>query len=356
MSSYIIPVHGLIGSAELPDDNTLYFSLDKFLLHINKAQEFDSIELDIASDGGYVDVADKMIEVLKATKKPIITRNSGNVCSSASKLFTIAPKENRYFDPSKGVFLIHNPFTITEGTADELAQTASELQKTEDEYVKWYVNATGAEQNVVRAFMDENKPLTPEQIESLGFATLVKPTVNAIAKLKSSNTMINQKEFEEKTSKFMQFIDSVLAKFRPKAIMLADANGQELEFPELTDANELAVGATVNLGGNPAEGEFQMPDGTVLVCAGGKVAEIRPASGDELQALKDENASLKTELEKLKGEKTAAEAKLTETANAVEEVKKEFKAFKAQFSTGVPAGGNPPDDGKTIRKPFKTKE
>lgn len=356
-SKYTIPVHGLIGSPEKANDTAKYFQYDEFLLHVNKAKEADIIELDVASDGGYVDVADKMIEVLKSTKKQIVSRNSGNVCSAASKLFTLAPKSSRFFDPSKGVFLIHNPFGTIEGSSDELAQASKELEAVEQSYAKWYAEATGSDESVIRAFMEENKPLTSDQVESLGFATIITPTVNAFAKLKSINTMAENKELKEKMTLFEKFIDTIVAKFRPKAIMIADVNGNELEFPDLNDASELAVGAKVNLKGSPAEGEYKLPDGRTIVCAAGQVKEIKEAQQDELETLKNENKALKDEIEKLKAEKTASDDKAEKALEGLNEVKAKFKEFKAQFSEGDPAGGLPPgDDGTKNRKPFKTKD
>lgn len=350
MPFYSIPVHGLIGSPESPDDKAQYFPFDTFLLHVNKAKDFEGIELDIASDGGYVDVADKMIDVLVRTKKPVRCTNSGNVCSAASKLFTLATKENRFFNPSKGVFLIHNPFGAIEGTADELAEASAALQETENEYAKWYSQATGSDLNVIKAFMSENIPLTNEQIESLGFATLVQPTINAVAKLKSNNNQMENKEVMEKMSGFEKFLQKIFAKLKIKDIMLADANGKELEFPELNDPAEIAVGVKVNEGGNPANGEYPQPDGTVFVCENGTLKEIRPPAGDDMQALKDEIAALKAENESLKASKAEADTQVAEAVKAVNEVKAEFKNFKAQFSSGNPDGGQPPAGSSTSSK------
>ena len=50
LSEYIIPVYGLIGSPDDESDKAEYFSFDKFLLHINKAKDYQQIALDIKSD------------------------------------------------------------------------------------------------------------------------------------------------------------------------------------------------------------------------------------------------------------------------------------------------------------------
>ncbi len=364
MPVYSIPIHGLIGSPESPDDKQLYFQFDQFLLHVNQAKEFEAIELDIASDGGFVDVADKMIDVLKATKKPITSKNSGNVASAASKLFTLAPKGFRTFDPAKGVFLIHNPWGAVTGTSEEMNAAAMNLQQIEKEYIKWYADATGSDMNVIKAFMTENIPLTPEQVESLGFATITRPTINAVAKLKSNYIQMDNKEVVEKLNgfeKFLKGLEKTFAKFMPKAIMIADVNGKELEFPELNDPAEIKTGVKVSQGGSPATGDFVLPDGRTLVCDNGVVNDIKEAAApaDDTQALKDEIAALKAENESLKSAKAEADSKVDEAVKAVNAVTTEFKSFKAQFTSGNPGGAQPPAGGNTqntVRKPYKSKE
>lgn len=349
MPVYQIPVHGLLGSPESPEDKATYFTFDAFLLHVNKAKAFDTIDLDIASDGGFCDVADKMITVLKATKKIITSHNSGNVCSAATKLFTLpVTKEQRFYDPAKGLFLIHNPWGKIEGDATELANASKELQSVEGEYAKWYAAATGADLTVIKAYMSENVPLTPDQVESLGFATVVKPTVNAVAKLKSTINFedpMENKEVAEKLNGFDKLLQKIYAKLGIKAIMLSDANGKELEFPDLVDPAEVKVGVKVNEGGKPANGEYPQPDGTILVCKDGVLTEVKPKPADDAQALKAEIEKLKGELEKANTAKAQAETKAVDAIAAVKELDSNFKTFKAQFTDGKPADATPPAGG-----------
>jgi ATP-dependent protease ClpP protease subunit len=350
---YTIPVYGLIGSPESPDDKAKYFTYNDLLLHINKAQGYDIIELDIASDGGYCDVEDKMEKILIATGKQIISKNSGNICSAASRLFTLAPKGSRLYDPSKGIFLIHNPWGEVEGDSSDLATASKELQSIENDYAKWYSEKTGADINVIKGFMKENIPLTPEQIESLGFATIVKPVINAVAKLKSNyNQMENNKEITEKLNVFEKTLNKILASFKPKSLMIADADGKELEFPEITTPEEITVGVKILENGTPANGEFLQTDGTTIVADNGAVTEVKPKA-DETQALKDENEALKAELEALKAEKAGTEKDVSAAVASFEKLSKEFKSFKAEFSKEDPADGTPPSDITKSKLPSK---
>lgn len=357
MPVYNIPIYGLIGSPETKEDKALYFKYTDLLLHLNKAKAYDTLNLDIASDGGYCDVADRMIEAIKATGKFITSCNSGNVCSAASKIFTLAPKGSRTFHSERGVFLIHNPWSDVQGDASQMAQAAKKLKSIENEYASWYEAATGTEANILLQFMAENVPLTPEQIESLGFATIVKPVVKAVAKLKSINTM-KENEIIEKMNGFEKFFKQIFAKLKIKALMLADANGKELEFPDINDVAELATGIKVLENGAPANGEYPQADGSVLKCENGILVEIVPAApADNSEALQKENEALKAEIATLKAAKTTAETEATQAKAEVVNVKAEFVKFKSQFSDFKFKGPKPEEDDKNkpqSRKPFKT--
>ena len=339
-----VNIEGMIGTPENDDDKNKYFSYSDLLLAVSKSSEYQSIELVINSNGGYVDVADDMIALLKSLKKPISARNSGNICSAASKIFTLAPKENRFFDPFKGQFLIHNPWAKIEGDSNTLASISSKLQEIENDYAKWYSEKTGSDINVIRGFMKQNAPLTVEQIETLGFAICANKQIpiNACAKLKIHNNMEN-KEVIERLSSFEKMLNSIMSMFKPKALMLSDTNGTELEFSDIKDVSELKTGTKVTQGGSPANGEYMMPDGSTLVCESGTVKEIKqPQSEDETSALKAEIEALKAENLQLKGEKEKAEASISNVSSEFNKISAEYAKIKAMFSDGNPINATPP--------------
>jgi ATP-dependent Clp protease, protease subunit len=360
MAVYNIPIHGVIGSPE-EGETGKYFQYTDLLLHINNSKLFDTINLDIDSVGGYTDIADRMIEAIKATGKFITSCNSGNVCSAASKIFTIAPKGSRFFHPEKGEFLIHNPWVSIDGDANELVAASKELKAIENEYAAWYSAATGADEEIIKAFMAENIPLTPEQVESLGFATLItQPVLKAVAKIKSKNNEMDNKEVKEKLNKFDSILNRIMSFLKIKALMLTDANGNELEFPDIADISELAVGLKALLGGAAANGEYTMPDGSVVVCENGIVTEINPPAMPDpgMAELTAQNEALKAELETLKAANISAEAKVQEATKAVLEIKAEYNKFKNQFSKFTVKASVPGEDNynnNVSRKPFKSK-
>ena len=135
LNQYVIPIHGIIGEPYHGNDKRQYFSFRDLLIHLNNSKSYDSIKLDISSDGGSVDEGKKMESAILAIGKPIFSENSGNVASAASRIFCLAPFENRSFNPDKGVFLIHNPWLEMAGDSKELANASEYLAEIEEDYI-----------------------------------------------------------------------------------------------------------------------------------------------------------------------------------------------------------------------------
>lgn len=346
---YILPIIGIIGEPSKGEENLPHFRFTDLLMHLNAVKDEQIIHLIINSDGGCVDEGSKIKAALIASGKSIITSNSGNVASMAVDLFLI-PKEkiNRKFNPDKGVFLIHNPWAAIEGDSELMNEASKHLKSLENEFAKEYANITGTEKSILEGFMSENKPLTPEQIDSLGFATIEKQEFKAVAKfnINKNNKMeikeLEIKELEKKVSGFEKIMKQIHEKLFPKSVkklMIQDVNGSELDFgAEIETTEQIQVGVKATVDGKPAEGEYTIEDGDVYVFAAGELTEIKVPESD-MEALKKENTELKAELETLKTSNTEAIAKVeaenTEfkaKALKVDEIKKEFETFKNQFS------------------------
>lgn len=363
--NYIIPIHGIIGSPESKNDRNQYFTYSDFLLHLNKAKRADTLTLDIASDGGYCDIADRMISELQKTGKTIASFNSGNVCSAASKMFTMAEKNLRVYYPTRGAFLIHNPWSTTEGDATDHLEMAAALKQVESDYINWYVAATGVDEIIISQLMAENIPLTEKQVEEFGFATVIQPTVQAFAKLKSKN-MKQNKTVLHKISRIEKMIKTISDKFSPKALMIADVSGNELDFADLTDVSEIAEGVKVTIDGEAVTGDYVLVDGSILTIENGVVTVITPASEqtsdepvalseEEVTALQAENEALKIENEELKAQVAQLTADLIEMTTKLQEVNEEVKGVKALASGFKPSNNRPEVTNKPKKFSYKRK-
>lgn len=353
---YLLPITGVIGED---------FTYADMLMHINAAKDSPAIKLVINSPGGFVDEADKMKDLLRGTKKNLYAVNSGDVASAAVDLFLTAPRQNRKFNPDRGEFVIHNPFVDPKdggvtGTSDDIQLAADQLKQLEENLIKEYVKATGSTSEVIRGFMDENKPLTAEQIEQLGFATIEHQEFKAVAYYKLNKNNMSEMKLDQASTEKLTGIENLLKKvlnfFKAKNLVIQDTDGKELDFGEAVKApEEIIVGVAATIDGAPAEGDHTLADGTVYKFAAGKLAEIVPPASEELAALKAENDRLKGELSTAQANLEAAQNTNTEIQKEVEKVQTEFVAFRNQFSKGDPPANTPESGGDTARHAYKSK-
>ena len=343
--AYIIPVSGEIGKD---------FKYTDLLMHLNNSKECSVIQLVIDSLGGSVDEGLKIHDHLISSGKIIKSTNSGNICSIAVSIFLSAPKENRTFDPAKGKFIIHNPWLKDiEGDSNTLDQYSNHLKSLEKTMASEYADCTGTSKDILKGFMDQSEPLTNDQIQSLGFATIINSAqIKPIAYFNIEK--MDTKEIKKEIKTFDGFLKKIMAKLgiddKVKALVVQDVNGTELDFGDaITDPSQIIAGISgIQVGGKPAEGEFTMPDGSVYNISKGTLTEIEPKAtedSEEMKVLKAENEQLKAEIEKVKAQ--ASETKDV-SAKALIEIKKEFSNFKAKFNEvevvppSTPAGNQKP--------------
>jgi ATP-dependent protease ClpP protease subunit len=261
----------------------------------------EMITLFVDSVGGSVTEGNQIAEFIRSHSDQFSrVINSGHVASIAASIFLALPFEKRFFDMGKGVALIHNPMappSDTMQTADEMISVA-ELLKGEQKNINSYIaKQTGADSDVIAALMQINEPLTEAQLTSINFANILK--FQAVAYLNKQNDNMKKEEVEEIVAKSNQsFFDKIVALFKPefKAIMLTDANGNQIDFPEVAEGSMPVVGDKVNA----PDGEIVMASGETYVIVANVITEIKPAAADEpnveLEAIKAENEALKAQL------------------------------------------------------------
>lgn len=301
----------------------------------------EPIRLTINSPGGDVIQGEQIAEFInKHAERFISVSNSGDVASIAASIFLSLPREKRFFDMAKGLFLIHNPFVdpfslaFADTTAEGLALISDELKDFENRICKYISQQTGADIEVVRGFMKINEPLTEEQMSTLNIATIYK--YQAVAFFNN-----NQNKNEMKQEEVSQMIEAnnenlftrILAVFNKRtkfvAIMLTDANGGQIEFPDVPEGTQPVVGDVA--ADKSLNGEVVMATGETYVFENGVLMEVIPMAeepepnpDEAMDALKAENEALKAELEKVRAEAT--------------EVKNEMAQIKSQMIDTKPKG------------------
>jgi ATP-dependent protease ClpP protease subunit len=348
MDIYQIPVVGVIGEQ---------FKVTDMLMHIANAKNFTALKLLINSPGGDVEAADKIAEILVKSGKEIYSTNIGDVASAASRIFCVAPKQNRTFNPAKGQFIIHNPWAQIEGDASLMELAAKQLKKTENSYCQYYADRTGTDYDVIKGFMAENVPMTSEQIETLGFASIISSEIKPLAFINLTNNKMNEKQFTE----FERILNKIYSWIKIKALIVTDVNGNELEFPEANAPEEILPGVSVMQQGAPATGEFVMADGSVYKCENGKLTEIMAPAPNEVEMLKQQIATLESEKETAVAAQASLAKELTDFKTKAEAdlnaLNSEYLKIKAQFNPQPPLQNSPSanSQGVSVRKPFKIK-
>ena len=285
-----------------------YFSSD-FLTDYANAKQQGLIELHINSLGGSVVEGFAIADFIKQHSSDFLSvTNSGNIASIATTIFFALPFEKRTYDINKGFFVIHNPFVPNEAientTAQGLSDASEKLKEIEDRMVNDIVKATGADKEAIKALMAVDKPLTIEQIKAFNIANVEELRVVAFFNPDNNKNEMNKNEVEEIVTKANNsMLDTIIALFKKKVVALyvTDAEGNQINFPDVEEGTELKVGDKAE--GN-VTGDILLADGRTLVMVDGVITEIKEKEevieeepNLELEALKAENEELKKQLQ-----------------------------------------------------------
>lgn len=324
-----IYINGLIGSW----GSEIGVELIDVIQQVKKQPEATSFKVHINSEGGAVDVGFDIYNYLKSLNKPVEVVGSGRVMSIATVIFMAG--EKRILKEGTQ-FMIHLPWGGIDGTAEEIEAYSKEVKYVEDKLIKFYTEVTATTKEAVFPLLRNETYLTSEQALDLGFTTAQYMPVAARVYFNSNidKSMTNLKE-EDKSWLEDQF-NKIANAFKPKKeeiknVMLQDANGATLDFPDVAEDAMPQVGDVATVDGEPAEGEYLMPSGETYVFAAGELTEIIAAEGGEeedVEALKSENESLREQLEALNAEKETLSTELASSKETLAEVEKEVLALK----------------------------
>lgn len=329
-----IYINGLIGSW----GSEIGVELIDVIQQVKQQPLAESFKVYINSEGGAVDVGFAIYDYLKSLKKPIEMIGNGKVMSIATVIF-MAGTERILKDNTQ--FMIHLPWGGIDGTADELEAFAKEVRAVEDKLVKFYSDVTDISKEAILPLLKDETYLTDVQAFDLGFSTVQYVPVAARVYFNSNTdkSMNNLKEedkswLEERFDEIARIFNS--KKGEIKNLILQDANGMSLDFPDVAKDAMPQVGDVATVDGSPAEGEYLMPSGETYVFAAGELTEIisMDAGDDEdVEALRSENESLKEQLEALNAEKETLNAELVSNKETLEEVEKEVLALKKNIKS-----------------------
>ena len=306
-------------------------NLVDIISQVENQKEATMFNVYINSVGGSVDVGFDIYNYIKSLNVPIKAIGQEMVASAATIIFMGGSE--RVLEQGTE-FMIHLPWGGIEGTSQEISEYSEMLSKYEKKIVDFYVKTTGLTYEAIYPLLTYETWLSQKLAKDLKFTTSIIDNVAILAKanfnFKPNNMNEEQKGFFTKLNdKLDAIMLKVLGGSNVKAILLQDANGIEIEFPDVMDGEQPIVGeSTALVDGQPAEGEYLMPDGSTMVFAGGVLTEIKPAEVDDKA---EKIADLEKQLADAKAETEAKNLQLEEVVNEIKAMKKEIKStFKAE--------------------------
>ena len=284
MSKAVIYIEGVIG-----EDTTLKDVIRQFKAY----EDPDSVHVKIKSNGGYVEAGEAIYTYLKNIGLPITTEAS-KAYSIACHIFSVG--EERIVEDIDKALLIHFSWNVVKGNADKLEAVAQELREIDDRFKAFYAEKLNIDEDTVGNLLYEESYISGKDAVDLGFATTLKVPQKAVAliNINNSSKMSTKKgtSLEKLKNAFASFVEDFT---KPKALVLQDSSGNEIDFKDLEDGDTPKVGDSAEVDGSAIEdGTYIIPsmDDASVTFEGGSITAIAPKEDDtdDAQANKEPKA------------------------------------------------------------------
>lgn len=148
-------------------------SANKLSKQLDELTDVSVINVCINSYGGEVAEGLAIYNALKRHKAKVKTYCDGFACSIASVIFMAG--DERIMGESS-LLMIHNAWTWTQGNAEELRKQADDLEKITQASVNAYKAHSTLTEEEIKALMDNETWILPEEAIEWGFATSIDKT------------------------------------------------------------------------------------------------------------------------------------------------------------------------------------
>jgi ATP-dependent Clp endopeptidase proteolytic subunit ClpP len=306
------------GSAEISLFDEIGFggtSAKEFIAELKKLSG-QHIHLRINSVGGSVVEGTAIYNALRRHKGGLTVHVEALAASMAS-VVAMAGEEVAISD--NALLMIHNPWSMSMGDADDLRKEADILDKLKATLVNAYKRKTGMDSEQIAALMDDETWLGAEEAVAMGFADYVEDGLEAAASITPA----------EARSRFDKFSNSMRkpAKNRKAEEAVPEVVEPSVEAPVTTDAVDISEEVNMN-----AELQAQVDE------LQAKLAEVEAAKVDAeavaAQSAEDvakEIETLRAEVERLASESAAKD----EEINALRAASKSAGEQAAAIVAGI---------------------
>ena len=152
----------------------------EFKSDLDNLGEIDTLNIYINSPGGDVFAGQTIYSILKRHKAHKNVYIDGLAASIAS---VIAMAGNTIFMPKNAMMMIHNPWTIGMGNADEFRKLAEDLDKIRESLIAAYEGHSALTRDEIIEIMDAETWLTASECEEYGFCDVVGEEKNMAASI-----------------------------------------------------------------------------------------------------------------------------------------------------------------------------
>lgn len=336
-----IDIYGFIG------DNWGGTTLKQVADLLNAYKDEKEIVVNISSGGGYVNEGKAIYNLLKTSDKTITVNIIGQAYSIAS---IIAMAGDKIYIAEFADMMVHPAWTFAEGNADDLRETADQLDAISTELFSIYLTRSGVKDNEskLKDYFDNETFIKAQECIDLGLVDGFMPA--AQARVRHLHQYKAVAYFDKKPTQDMTNITKDEAKG-----LFADLKAyvKNLLHPVKNASTTTADGVTFyydgDLGVNTAvfsdeamtaplaDGTYSTADNTMVV-AGGIVTEFTEAGQNnaDLEAANARIADLEAQL-------AAANAKATDAEKKIGEVQASFDAKITELETKILGDGGNPD-------------
>lgn len=137
------------------------------LLLLQQDDDKSAITMYINSPGGHADSGFAIYDFMRFVKPPVRTVVTGMCASAAVLAYLASPKERRFALPNSR-FLLHQPSTLVQGSASDVAINAEEIVKLRERYNTIVSQETGKSVEQVTKDADRDFWLSPGQAKEYG--------------------------------------------------------------------------------------------------------------------------------------------------------------------------------------------
>ena len=280
-----------------------------------EAESGDIVNVLISSGGGNAFEGLAIYEALKNSEKTIHTSLLGLGASAGSVIFMAGDTREMGVG---SLLMIHNSWTVAMGNSDELSKTQSTLDAIDGRMVAIYQEATGLESEEIYSMLAVDTFMSAEEALEKGFATELQDA-EVVAKMAIFSNNNKQKDASMSDDKVPveqeqeEIEKGMFARFKSWLASEPKAEAEEEmkeEAPKAEESEEVKA--------EEVEAEVDAP-----------VAE---EEGEDVNALKAEIESLKSQLVAQAETKEDPQAKAEGIMQAIEENKVTFAEAKALFA------------------------